>query len=316
MHKEYQAAERTIFDGTQVLQQVGAAGDGWLTMSDKKIERVLSSLDKRLLPKCLEFYSAQCHSDRKGLVVLSELQKPKTHLKLLTPLVKALRDKSAGDVVLKHVWDAIVAGVALSENMVKLAVGRFAAVHVEALEFDKWASCLLDTERPDSVMMLFASERRAKAQAELVAAGLFQLLILENAAQSVNGAVQQLLLGKVLDPAMETEIIQLDLLTRCHEVGVATSEAAIEFFVNHPDRRLHMGVKLFPTGVLLKSLVAAAKAQSIADQRRESDIVKFGTKFPTLCAPQALAQRGAGVWILQQEGVQDHGLDDIVAKTY
>jgi hypothetical protein len=232
---------------------------------------------------------------------LSELQKPKTHLKLLILLVKALHDKSAGDVALKHVRDAIGAGVALSENMVKRAAGRFAAVHVEALEFDKWASCLLDTERPDSVMMLFASERRAKAQAELVAAGLFQLLILENAAQSVNGAVQQLLLGKVLDPAMETEIIQLDLLTRCHEVGVATSEAAIEFFVNHPDRRLHMGVKLFPTGVLLKSVVAAAKAQSIADQRLETDIVKFGTKFATLCAPKALAQDGAGVWILQQE---------------
>jgi hypothetical protein len=301
IQREYQAAERTIVDGSQVLQTVGAEGAGWLTISDKKIERVLSSLDTRLLPKCLELYSAQCHSDRKGSVVLSELQKPKTHLKLLILLVKALHDKSAGDVALKHFRDAIGAGVALSENMVKRAAGRFAAVHVEALEFDKWASCLLDTERPDGVMMLFASERRAKVQAELVAAGLLQLLILENAAQSVIAAVQQLLLGKVLDPAMETEIIQLDLLTRCHEVGVATSEAAVEFFVNHPDRRLHMGVKLFPTGVLLKSVVAAAKAQSIADQRLENDIVKFGTQFATLRAPKALAQDGAGVWILQQE---------------
>ena len=301
MHKEYQAAERTIFDGTQVLQQVGAAGDGWLTMSDKKIERVLSSLDKRLLPKCLELYSSQCHSDRKDVVFLSELQKLRTHLKILLPLLKALQDKSAGDVVLNLARDALGSGVALSENMLKMAVGRFAAVHVEALAFDKWAACLLDTERPDCLMMLFSLERRAEVQAELVAGGLLQLLMLENAAQSIIAASQQLLLWKVLDPGMETETMQLDFLFRCHEVGVAKSEAAMEFFVNHPDRRLHMGVKLFPTGVLLKSVVAAAKAQSIADQRLETDIVKFGTKFATLCAPKALAQDGAGVWILQQE---------------
>ena len=300
VQKEYQAAERTIFEGNQVLQQVGA-GDGWLTMSDKKIERLLCSLDKRLVPKCLELYSAQYQSDSKGMVLLSELQKMKTNLKLLLPLVKALHDKSAGDVVLNHVRAAICGGVALSENMMKLAVGRFAAVHLEALEFDKWASCLLDTERPDGLMMLFPSERRAELQAELVGAGLLQLLILENGVQSVIAALEQLLLRKVLHPAMETEIIQLNCLSRCHEVGVAKSEEAMEFFVNHPHRRLHMGVKLFPTGLLLKSVVAAAKAQSIADQRLESDIVKFGTKFATLGAPSALAQDGAGVWILQQD---------------
>ena len=301
IQKEYQGAERIIFEGSQILQQVGAAGDAWLTVSDKKIERVLSSLDKRLVPKCLELYSAQFQSDSKGMILLSELQKLKTQLKLLMPLVKALADKSAGDVVMNHFRGAIGGGVALSENMVKLAMGRFAAVHLEAREFDKWASCLLDIERPDDLMMLFPSERRAEVQAELVGAGLLQLLILENATQSVSEALKQLLLRKVLHPDMDTEINQLDLLSRCHEVGVAQSEEAMDFFVNHPHRRLHMGVKLFPTGLLLKSVVAAAKAQSIADQRLEIEIMKFGTRFATLCAPSALAQDGAGVWILQQD---------------
>ena len=150
-------------------------------------------------------------------------------------------------------------------------------------------------------MMLLPSERRAEVQAELVGAGLLQLLILENAAQSVSEALKQLLLRKVLHPDMDAEITQLDLLSRCHEVGLAQSEEAMDFFVNHPHRRLHMGVKLFPTGLLLKSVVAAAKAQSIADQRLEIEIMKFGTRFATLCAPSALAQDGAGVWILQQD---------------
>ena len=98
------------------------------------------------------------------------------------------------------------------------------------------------------------------AGAVLVGAGVLQLLIVENAAQSVSDALKQLLLRKVLHPDMDTEITQLDLLSRCHEVGLAQSEEAMDFFVNHPHRRLHMGVKLFPTGLLLKSVVAAAKA--------------------------------------------------------
>ena len=50
IQREYQAAERTIVDGSQVLQTVGAEGDGWLTISDNTIERVLSSLDKGCFP--------------------------------------------------------------------------------------------------------------------------------------------------------------------------------------------------------------------------------------------------------------------------
>ena len=311
--KELATAEQVALLGDQMLRQLSSA-QTFKSITRKSFDALLGKFDNRLAAGIVTVYSQgyipegeRCNEDtHEGMKVLKKLRNIKGTLDKMAPLVRALGDdaddKATGVAIIETAL-ACKDSASLPDVVFEVGLQRLVDSHAANKEWLELASVLLcssssrplarqssnesHSSQPDAskyTLNVLPEGARSTFQQRALLKAVIDLTRAENAVADVVALTDCVDTSKLMSAELVTEMQDLKVLSHPWTAQPTESlEALRHKYLTNTAMKLHKGLTLFPTGILIMDVADAVRLKLLDDVQCSKDLDK-------LTAPGALAR--------------------------